>query len=314
MFNLTNPIFTDADKAREHLEAVNWPNGPFCPHCGETENVHRLKGKSHRAGLIQCNSCLKNFTVTVGTVFERSKIALNKWMLATYLLSSSKKGMSAHQLHRMLGVTYKTAWFMAHRIREAMTDMGGPLGGPGVVIEADETFVGGKAKNRKFRKPAPKKAVMTLVERDGRARSFHVANVHATTLRSILVQHADRASTLSTDNWCGYKPVGREFKHHGVVDHKSGEYAITREVVRYSWHTTTEHWHSNTAENFFSIFKRGVIGTYHHLSEAHLHRYCREFDFRYNTRKLTDGERADEALRGIVGKRLTYRRPDRLAA
>ena len=316
MFDITNPIFHDADKARAHLESINWPNGPFCPHCGECENVHRLQGKSTRPGLIQCNSCLKNFTVTVGTVFERSKIALNKWLLATYLLSASKKGMSSHQLHRMLGVTYKTAWFMTHRIREAMSDAAGngPLGGPGVIVEADEAFVGGKAKNRAYRKPAPKKAIMTLVERGGSARTFHVANVHAATLRTVLVQHVDRASTLSTDNWAGYKPVGREFKHHGWVDHKSGQYATTDTFERFDWHKATERWHSNTAENFFSIFKRGVIGTYHHLSEAHLHRYCAEFDFRYNTRTITDGERADHALRGIVGKRLTYRRPDRLAA
>ena len=142
--DITNPIFTDAEKAREHLEALLWPEGPYCPHCGEYENVHRLAGKSHRAGLIQCNSCLKNFTVTVGTVFERSKISLNKWLLATFLLTSSKKGMSSHQLHRMLGVTYKTAWFMTHRIREAMRDNGSPLGGPGKVVEADEAFVGAR--------------------------------------------------------------------------------------------------------------------------------------------------------------------------
>ena len=166
MIDLTNPIFADADKAREHLEAFNWPEGPFCPHCGETENIHRLAGKSTRVGLIQCNSCLKNFTVTVGTVFERSKIALNKWMLATYLLSSSKKGMSAHQIGRMLGVTYKTAWFMCHRIREAMTPTNpAPLGGPNKVVEADETYVGGKAKNRAFRLPRAKQPVVTLVER-----------------------------------------------------------------------------------------------------------------------------------------------------
>ena len=145
MFDLTNPIFTDAEKAREHLEAVMWPQGPTCPHCGEWKNIHRLQGKSTRAGLIQCNSCLKNFTVTVGTVFERSKVPLNKWMLATYLLSSSKKGMSAHQIHRMLGVTYKTAWFMCHRIREAMDQDTGPLGGsPEKIVEDDETYVGGK--------------------------------------------------------------------------------------------------------------------------------------------------------------------------
>ena len=187
MFDLSNPIFTDADKAREHLEAVNWPQGPFCPHCGECENVHRLAGKSTRAGLIQCNGCLKNFTVTVGTVFERSKVPLNKWLLATYLLSSSKKGMSAHQIHRMLGVTYKTAWFMCHRIREAMDQPSGPLGGPDKVVEADETYVGGKARNRATRKPAPKKAVVALVERNGMARSFHVANVNAKDVRALVV-------------------------------------------------------------------------------------------------------------------------------
>lgn len=303
MFDLTNPIFTDADKAREHLESINWPDGPFCPHCGEWKNVHRLQGKSTRPGLIQCNSCLKNFTVTVGTVFERSKISLNKWMLATYLLSSSKKGMSAHQLHRMLGVTYKTAWFMAHRIREAMDQPAGPLGGPNKVVEADETYVGGKAKNRATRKPAPKKAVVALVERDGHARSFHVANVNAKDVRGLVVTNIDRASHLMTDESPIYERMGREFNGHSVVNHSAKEYV-----------TTGGFKHSNTAENFFSIFKRGVIGTYHHMSEAHLGRYCAEFDLRYNTRSITDGERADVILKGIAGKRLTYRRTDKLAA
>lgn len=303
MFDLTNPIFTDPDKAREHLERINWPEGPFCPHCGECENVHRLKGKSTRPGLIQCNSCLKNFTVTVGTVFERSKIALNKWMVATYLLSSSKKGMSAHQLHRMLGVTYKTAWFMAHRIREAMAQSSGPLGGPDKVVEADETYVGGKARNRATRKPAPKKAVVALVERDGHARSFHVANVNTKDVRGLVVTNINRALHLMTDESAIYVRMGREFNGHSVVNHSAKEYV-----------TTGGFKHSNTAENFFSIFKRGVIGTYHHMSEAHLGRYCAEFDFRYNTRAISDGERADVALKGIVGKRLTYRRPHALAA
>ncbi len=303
MFDLTNPIFTDADKAREHLEAINWPEGPFCPHCGETENVHCLRGKSTRPGLIQCNSCLKNFTVTVGTVFERSKVPLNKWLLATYLLSSSKKGMSAHQIHRMLGVTYKTAWFMCHRIREAMDQPSGPLGGPDKVVEADETYVGGKAKNRSTRKPAAKKAVVALVERDGHARSFHVANVNAKDVRALVVTNIDRASHLMTDESAVYVRMGREFNGHSVVNHSAKEYV-----------TTGGFKHSNTAENFFSIFKRGVIGTYHHMSEAHLGRYCAEFDMRYNTRTITDGERADVVLKGIVGKRLTYRRTDKLAA
>ena len=301
MLDILNPVFTDEDKAREHLERLTWPNGPTCPHCGECENVKRLEGKSHRKGLIQCNSCLGNFTVTVGTVFERSKVPLNKWLLAAFLMSSSKKGMSAHQIHRMLGVTYKTAWFMMHRIREAMKDGGGPLGGPGKIVEADETFVGGRNGNRAYRKPAPKKKVLALVERNGRARSFHVANIHANTVRSALVTSIDRASTLMTDEASHYKAVGREFERHGHMLHAGREYA--RGEI-----------YSNSAENFFSILKRGVIGTYHHWSEAHIHRYLVEFDFRYSHKDVTDAERSDELLKGIVGKRLTYRRTAALAA
>jgi transposase-like protein len=298
MFDLTNPIFTDADKAREHLEAVNWPDGPVCPHCGEWKNVHRLQGKSHRAGLIQCNSCLKNFTVTVGTVFERSKVPLNKWMLATYLMSSSKKGMSSHQIHRMLGVTYKTAWFMCHRIREAMDQDSGPLGGsPEKIVEADETYVGGKSENRAFKGIPVKQVIVTLVERDGRARSFHVANVHANIVRPLLFQHADRLSTLMTDESSAYTGAGQHYWAHQTVTHRDKQYS------------KKGGWHTNTVENFFSIFKRGIVGVYHHVSQAHLGRYAREFDFRYNHRSVTDGERCDQLLKGIVGKRLMYRRP-----
>jgi transposase-like protein len=297
------PRFTDADKAREHLEAINWPDGPFCPHCGSL-NATRLVGQAHRAGLIQCNDCRQQYTVTVGTLFERSKVPLNKWLLVNHLLVSSKKGMSAHQIARMIGVTYKTAWFMCHRIREAMKPSNpGPMGGPDTVVEADETYVGGKARNRAFRKPAAKKAVVALVERDGEVRSFHVANVNAKTLRPLIVTNVDRASHLMTDESVVYTRTGREFNGHSTVNHSASEYV-----------TTGGFKHSNTVENFFSIFKRGVIGTYHHMSEAHLGRYTAEFDFRYNTRKITDAERADLALKGITGKRLTYRRTDRLAA
>ena len=308
--NITNPIFTDPDKAREHLEALLWPNGPVCPHCGERERVKRLAGKSTRPGLIQCNACLKNFTVTVGTVFERSKIALNKWLLASFLLSSSKKGMSSHQLHRMLGVTYKTAWFMAHRIREAMKPGdNGPMGGPNSYVEVDETFVGGKARNRAFRKPADKKIVVALVERDtlggnGQVRSFHVANITASTMRPLVVTNVTRDTYLLTDRASHYRRFGKEFSADGSTDHSAGQYVASENFEI----------HTNTVENFFSIFKRGVIGTYHHVSEAHLTRYTAEFDFRYNTRKISDSERADIALTGITGKRLTYRRVDRLAA
>ncbi len=304
MTNLTAPQFTDETKAREYLERLRWPDGPHCPHCGSLAAT-RLEGKKHRTGLVQCNDCREQYTVTVGTVFERSKVPLNKWLLCNHLLCASKKGMSAKQIERMLGVTYKTAWFMCHRIREAMKDNGtdGPLGGPNTVVEADETYVGGKARNRAFRKPADKKAVVALVERDGHVRSFHVANVNAKTLRPLIVTHVDRASHLMTDESVVYTSVGREFAGHTTVIHSANEYVRKGGFA-----------HSNTAENFFSIFKRGVIGTYHHMSEAHLARYTAEFDFRYNTRKITDGERADAALIGIAGKRLTYRRTDKLAA
>jgi transposase-like protein len=305
MFDLTNPIYSDKDKAREHLEALHWPDGPVCPHCGERERVKRLEGKSTRAGVVMCNPCRKPFTVTVGTVFEDSKIPLNKWLLAFRLMSGSKKGISAHQLHRSLGITYKSAWFMAHRIREAMdgADGDGPLGGPDTIVEADETYVGGKAKNRAFREPAPKKAVVALVERDGKARSFHVANVNAKHLRGLIVTNVSRESHLMTDESHVYTGVGREFNGHSTVNHSAREYV-----------TTGGFKHSNTVENFFSIFKRGVIGTYHHMSEAHLGRYCREFDFRYNTRTFNDAERTNIALVGAIGKRLTYRQPHQIAA
>ena len=302
MFDLTNPIFSDAEKAREHLESINWPEGPFCPHCGETENVTRLQGKSHRTGLIQCNSCAKNFTVTVGTVFERSKIGLNKWMLATYLLASSKKGISAHQIHRMLGVTYKTAWFMMHRIREAMKDDGSPLGGPGKTIESDEAFVGGFKKKRLSGKVAPKKKIVTLVERGGRARSFHITHIDHTNIRAALVTNAHRSSHLRTDDARFYNNIGKEFASHKTTIHSLREFS------------RGDGNHSNTAENFFSILKRGVVGTYHHWSAQHIHRYLAEFDFRYSTKNDSDRERADAMLKGIVGKRLTYRRPVALAA
>jgi transposase-like protein len=303
MLDLTNPIYSNADLAREHLEALHWPNGPVCPHCGETTRVRRLEGKSTRAGVVMCNPCRKPFTVTVGTIFEDSKIKLNKWLLAFRLMAGSKKGVSAHQLHRSLGITYKSAWFMAHRIREAMNIDNGPLGGPNEVVEADETYVGGKARNRAFRKPAAKKAVVALVTRDGHARSFHVANVNAKTLRPLIVVNVDRASHLMTDESPVYTGVGKEFAGHTSVIHSASEY-----VRKGGWA------HSNTAENFFSIFKRGVIGTYHHMSEAHLGRYCAEFDFRYNTRKISDAERTDVAMLGARGKRLTYRQPNIIAA
>jgi transposase-like protein len=295
--DITAPRFTNADSARQHLESLHWPNGPICPHCG-SDDATRLEGKKHRTGLVQCNACREQFTVTVGTVFERSKVPLHKWLLCNHLLCASKKGMSAHEIHRLLGVTYKTAWFMCHRIRTAMTPVNpGPLGGPDKVVEADETYVGGKAKNRAYRQPRAKQAVVALVERDGNVASFHVANVTAKELRPLIVTTVHRSSHLMTDESGVYTRVGREFNGHSTVNHSANQYV-----------TTGGFKHSNTVENFFSIFKRGVIGTYHHMSEAHLSRYCAEFDFRYNSRKANDTERADAALLGAAGKRLTYRR------
>ncbi len=297
MTDLSNPIYHDNDAARRYLEAVRWPDGPYCPHCGVFDGVHRLGGKAGAAGLLHCRTCRKKFTITVGTLFERSHIPLHKWLLATHLMSASKKGMSAHQLHRMLGVTYKTAWFMAHRIREAMRDANpDPVGGQNKVVEADETYIGGKAKNRAFGPPPKKEAVFALVEREGKVHSFHVPAVNAKTLRPILVTQIDRASYLMTDESNVYSKTGREFSGHGTVNHSIKEYVRGK------------FFHSNKVENYFSILKRGVTGNYQWVSAKHLKRYLGEFDFRYNTRDVTDFERAAIAARGIQGKRLTYRR------
>jgi transposase-like protein len=308
MCDLTNPAFTDEDKAREYLEKSRWPDGPVCPFCGQFETVKVLGGKSMGPGWYHCSDCREKFTVRVGTLYERSHIALHKWLLATHLMTSSKKGISAHQLHRMLGVTYKTAWFMAHRIREAMKPANpSPLGGEGKIVEADETAVGGKSKNRAFRKkPITKQIVVALVERGGGARSFHVGKGkrgRVRDLRPFLVKNASRKSRLMTDQDKNFVRIGEEFASHDAVDHHRAEYA--RGDVS-----------TNTVEGFFSIFKRGIVGVYHHVSEAHLDRYLAEFDFRYSNRAklgVTDGERAALALKGIEGKRLTYRPADKSA-
>jgi transposase-like protein len=305
---LTDPIYTDENKAREHLESLHWPNGPHCPHCGNADptRITKLQGKSTRPGVHKCKECRKPFTVTVGTLMERSHIKINVWLAAMHLLTASKKGMSAHQMHRMLGISYESAWFLCHRLREAMRDDShkatGGFGGDNEAVEVDETYVGGKAKNRAHRKPAPKKAVLSLVERDGRAASFHVANVTSDTLRPIIVTNANRASALMTDESVVYPKIGGEFGLHLTVNHSANEYARLGGYV-----------HVNTAENFFSILKRGITGVYHQVSEAHLHRYLAEFDFRYSNRSglgVDDKSRAEKAIKGMVGKRLTYRRID----
>lgn len=317
--DLTRPIFTDDDAAREYLEGLHWPDGPVCRHCGERERVTRLEGEAHRAGVVQCNACRQQFTVTVGTVMERSKIPLHKWVLAMHLLCASEKGMSGHQLHRMLGVSYKTAWFMSHRLRAAMTGTaGGGLGGEGKTVEADETYFG-KAENptprnkylpppttKRKRGPAGKRAVVALVERGGKAKTFHVQRADSETVKQLLRTTALRASKLMTDESRLYSDVGTEYAHHGKVNHSSGEYV--------SWDDPTVH--TNTVEGFFSIFKRGMKGVYQHCGEQHLHRYLTEFEFRYNTRTklgVNDRERAELLALGIAGKRLTYRRPDTAA-
>ena len=307
-FDIANPIFHDEDAARAHLESLLWASGPTCPRCGVTgDRITKLQGKSTRPGVHNCKDCRKPFTVTVGTVMERSHIPLHKWVLAAQLMASSKKGFSAHELHRLLGTNYETAWFLFHRLREAAADpTPSPIGGENKVVEADETYIGGKEtnKHKSKRKPgmqggAGKMAVVALVERDGQTRSFHVANVTAKTLRPVLVKHASRKSHLMTDESKVYTKTGDEFAGHGTVNHSADEYVRLGGFV-----------HTNTVESHFALLKRGVYGTFHNISEAHLHRYLAEFDFRANTRKLTDWERAAALLAGAKGKRLLYRRPD----
>lgn len=298
MSNLSNPIFQNENKAREWLEARVWPDGPICPHCGVVDQATLMNGKSHRPGLYQCNACREPFTVTVGTLYERSKIPLHTWLAVTHLMMASKKGMSALQISRMIGKPYKTVWFLCHRIRESLktTPDLSPLGGQNKVVEADETYVGGKAKNRAHREPAPKQAVFSLVERDGDVRSFHLAQVSSKTLGPIITANIHKASALMTDESPIYPKIGEGFSLHGTVNHSANEYARA-----YFWHT-------NTVEGYFSLLKRAVFGTFHHVSEAHLHRYTAEQDYKWNTRKMTDLARFEASISGIVGKRLTYRR------
>jgi transposase-like protein len=302
------PQFQDPDKAREYLEALRWANGVTCPHCGSLGAHKKLEGKAnYRPGLFKCADCREQFTVTVGTVFERSKIKLNVWLQAVHLMCASKKGMSAKQLERMLGVTYKTAWFMAHRIREAMTgDNSTLLGGPGSsgIVEVDETYWGRNDvpvnSPRNIVSTKHKMMVVSLVERHGDKRSFHLTEttVNGATLGPILKAQIAQTARLMTDEHRAYREPGKYFASHESVSHARKEYA--RGDVT-----------SNTAESSFAILKRGLIGTFHSVSEKHLQRYCNEFDFRWNTRQsqgVNDNMRADMALKGIAGKRLTYRR------
>jgi transposase-like protein len=305
--DLQNPMFTNEDKAREALEAVRWPDGPVCPHCGNSheERIAKVEGqkRSHRPGLYYCAECKGQFTATVGTVFERSKVPLTKWWLACHLLSSSKKGMSAHQMHRMLGVTYKTAWFMLHRLREAMRTLNpGALGGEGQVVQADETYFGNSKRSKSYRKGhSHKNKVVALVEKGGRVRAFKVERADAETVRNILVTNVRRESELHTDESRLYTQTGREFAAHKTVEHGWNQGGF---------YVGSEGQTTNNVENFFGIFKRGMKGVYHFCGEQHLQRYLDEFSFRYSNRSglgVNDGERAALVMKGIEGKRLTYR-------
>lgn len=301
MTNLNSPMFTDEAKAIEHMEASRWPDGANCPHCGSVE-VTKMGGQT-QAGMFQCNGCRDKFTVRTGTVFERSHIPLHKWLLAMHLMAASKKGISAHQLHRLLGITYKSAWFMSHRIREAMTpSASGPLGGSGKTVEADETFLT-RSKKSKKQHNQPEKAkrrVLALVERGGDVRSISVplGPENWMQIKAKVRDHVHPESRLVTDSAQHYKFT---VKDHASVNHSTGEY------VRGDVHT-------NTLEGYFSLFKRGLVGTYQHMGDQHLGRYLAEFDFRMNNRAklgVDDAMRSARILKGAEGKRLTYNQADR---
>jgi transposase-like protein len=296
------------EEAREMLEALRWPDGAVCPHCGNKE-AYKLTAKADskkavRNGVYKCKACRKQYTVTVGTIFEGGHIKLTNWLMAIYLMCSSKKGMSAHQLHRTLGVTYKTAWFMAHRIRYAMTQepLAGLLSG---TVEADEAYIEGKESNKhkskriegsQGRSTKTKTPVAVVVEREGRVRANKVVSTDSKTLKENLRQHIDSSVRVMTDEWTAYNGLEKKFTSHEVVDHSHGEY------VRGDVHT-------NTAESWIALLKRGIIGTFHHVSKEHLDHYINEFFFRWNNRKVSDGERTVLAVKGIEGKRLYYENP-----
>lgn len=289
--------YGDEDKARELLERLRWPEGPSCPHCG-SKNVVRLIPRSDskrpgRKGLLKCRDCRRQFTVTVNTIFEDSHIRLGKWLMAIHLFCSSKKGISAHQLYRMLGTTYKTAWFMAHRIRYAMSQppLRDKLKG---IVEADETYIGGRKHGKRGRGSENKTPVFSLVERNGRVKSSPVENVTGKTLKTIMRENVDPRAIIMTDEFGAYHGTRKHFAGHKVVDHGRQEYVRGKA-------------HVNTAEGFFSLLKRGINGTFHHVSAHHLHRYCDEFDFRYNFRKVDDATRAAALVSCVAGKRLIYR-------
>jgi len=297
---LSAPHFHHEQAAYDYVEARLWRDGPFCPHCGECERIGKLAGKSTRIGVRKCYSCRKPFTVKVGTIFEASHVPMRHWLQAMFLMASNKKGISANQLHRTLGCTLKTAWFIEHRIREAMsTGALEPFGSGGTAVEADETFIGMKPGAKRAKGVAHKNTVLTVVDREtGRAKSQVVANTSSWAVGPAIQAVTSPNARLITDEGAQFKRHGQTFASHESVNHSRGEYV--RDDV-----------HTNTVEGTFSIFKRGMRGVYQHCATKHLHRYLAEFDFRYSNRKalgVDDVTRADEALRGVRGKRLTYRR------
>ena len=298
---LSAPHFHDEAAALAFIEERLWPNGPVCPRCGETARIGRMGGRSTKLGLCKCYVCRKPFAVTVGTVMESSHIPLHVWLQAMHLLCASKKGISSNQLHRILGVTLKSAWFLSHRIRAAMAEGGevivSPMGGGAKTVEADETYIGPKAGNRAYKPVGAKQAVMSLVERAGGVRSFHVPNVDAANLRPIIGRHIYPDTIFMSGESPIYTGIGWNFAFHGTVVHSVNQY-VDGGI------------YTNTVEGYFSILKRGIYGVYQHVSEAHLHRYLSEFDFRYSNRVrlgVDDAARTDLAVKGTKGKRLTYR-------
>lgn len=314
---LSRPYFHDEAAAFEHVEEILWPEGPVCPKCGSVDKHYRLAGVRtkpskknpngvERYGLYKCAACRGQFTVRMGTIFEESHLPLHKWLQAIHLMCSSKKGISAHQLHRVLECTYKTAWFLEHRIREAMRSGDfTPMGGEGKTVEADETYIGRLAGTEVHRGGgAHKNTVLTLVERGGSVRSFHIDSAKVKTVMPIVRANIAKETAMMTDEWGGYRYLKDAFASHDTVTHSKDEY------VRYEGEKIV---HTNTVEGYYSIFKRGMKGVYQHCAEHHLHRYLAEFDFRYTNRSalgVEDNARSVIALMGVKSRRLTYRRPD----
>lgn len=301
---LSRPEFHDEQAAYEYVEAKLWPNGPTCPRCKGNDRITKMQGKSTRIGTYKCRACRKPFTVKIGTIFESSHVKMHIWLQAIYLMCSSKKGVSSNQLHRTLGVTLKTAWFMSHRIREAMRDDSlRNFGSGGGLVEVDETYMGNTRAFGKGPHPSKKRKILALVDRETKqVRSMVVDKVNISTLMPIVKENLAREAQLMTDKAMYYRKIGKEFSAHHTVDHTRGEY-VNRDNPEI---------HTNTVENYFSVFKRGMKGVYQHCAKKNLHRYLAEYDYRYNYRVkngFNDEERADIALLGARGKRLTYQRP-----